>query len=191
MCHQPLAKQAPWHISAYLIFFTGTQALPVSPSVMCLILCTLYKIMILRKIGPKVVSLLRKWQISGMCLRWLFDDGFWRRVSESVCSSQSCPQSVSDKQPRWHSTKLNGDKLMTDCWKLDKRLQQCTVIYWPRDEKLHKLKDAQSGQMLWGLGWGLKAKSWWIDSAVAKFIAFGHTFAMQIIFSPQKRFSSP
>ena len=41
------------------------------------------------------------------------------------------------------------------------------------------------------VGWGLKAKSWWIDSAVAKFIAFGHTFAMKIIFSPQKRFSSP
>ena len=41
------------------------------------------------------------------------------------------------------------------------------------------------------LGWGFKAKSWWIDSAVAKFIAFGHTFAMKIIFSPQKRFSSP
>ena len=43
----------------------------------------------------------------------------------------------------------------------------------------------------WIVGWGLKAKSWWIDSAVAKFIAFGHTFAMKIIFSPQKRFSSP
>ena len=41
------------------------------------------------------------------------------------------------------------------------------------------------------IGWGLKAKSWWIDSAVAKFIAFGHTFVMKIIFSPQKRFSSP
>ena len=40
-------------------------------------------------------------------------------------------------------------------------------------------------------GWGLKTKSWWIDSAIAKFIAFGHTFAMKIIFSPQKRFSSP
>ena len=41
------------------------------------------------------------------------------------------------------------------------------------------------------IGWGLKAKSWWINSAVAKFIAFGHTFAMKIIFSPQKRFSGP
>ena len=43
----------------------------------------------------------------------------------------------------------------------------------------------------WALGWGLKTKSWWIDSAIAKFIAFGHTFAMKIIFSPQNRFSSP
>ena len=45
--------------------------------------------------------------------------------------------------------------------------------------------------MLYTVGWGLKTKSWWIDSAIAKFIAFGHTFAMKIIFSPQKRFSSP
>ena len=54
-------------------------------------------------------------------------DGFWRRVSEAVCSRQSCPQSVSDKQPLWHSTKLNCDKLMTDRWKLHKRLPQCTI----------------------------------------------------------------
>ena len=40
-------------------------------------------------------------------------------------------------------------------------------------------------------GWGLKTKRWWIDSAITKFIAFEHTFAIKIISSPKKRFSSP
>ena len=66
---------------------------------------------------------------------------------------------------------VNGDNVKSDCWNK----------FWS-----HRLSPCQLC-----LGWGLKTKSWRIDSAIAKFISFGHTFAMKIIFSPQKRFSSP
>ena len=43
----------------------------------------------------------------------------------------------------------------------------------------------------WTLGWVVNVKSWPIISAIAKFTAFGPTFAIKIVSEPQKKFSSP
>ena len=42
----------------------------------------------------------------------------------------------------------------------------------------------------WWLGWVVNVKSWPIISAIAKFTAFGPTFAIEIVSEPQKKFSS-
>ena len=41
------------------------------------------------------------------------------------------------------------------------------------------------------IGWVVNVKSWPIISAIAKFTAFGPTFAIKIVSEPQKKFSSP
>ena len=40
-------------------------------------------------------------------------------------------------------------------------------------------------------GWGYNVKSWPIISAIAKFTAFGPTFAIKIVSEPQQKFSRP
>ena len=45
--------------------------------------------------------------------------------------------------------------------------------------------------MLCGLGWDYNVKSWPIISAIAKFTAFGPTFAIKIVSEPQKSFQAP
>ena len=52
-----------------------------------------------------------------------------------------------------------------------------------------ELMAAKCPFMAFLVGWGYKTKNQVIVSAVAKFTAFGHTFAIQIVSNPQKKFS--
>ena len=45
--------------------------------------------------------------------------------------------------------------------------------------------------LAWPVGWVVNVKSWPIISAIARFTAFGPTFAIKIVFKPQKKFLTP